>query len=605
MNAYLNYLLEASIGLCLFLLVYQVFLRKETSFRLNRIFLLIAIIASVTFPLLKLNPADSPVPSLNFSVEPAHSEELIYATDSTSTESYPALTTWEILAILYAAGLLVFFVVFIIRMRGMLKALKKSPAYSYNDTHIIELKNQDSPFSFFNYIFIGSTPPLTEKEKQQIIEHESIHAKLYHSVDIVLLNILGIVFWFNPIIRIYKKIFVQLHEFEADARAAENHDVDEYCRLLAKVALHSADYKLANHFSNSLTIKRIEMMRTLKHKIKNWKVIAVAMVIPVVFFVVSCQDQATESNGYPIKVQQAIDRLIASNPSADFIVVSPDGPNLNDFEGEHAKHLSYIDGQAVIETRSMLIIEIGKDENRHPINYVIYEYSAKKRSDLPSEDAWKTAGEVWEETLSRKDQSQVDGEPIFTAVEMSAEFPNGMDGLKNFLKANVRYPEEAKRKGIEGRVFIQFTVKKDGSLSDFTLIKGINQELDQEALRVMKLMPNWIPAKQNGREVNSRFVMPVVFGLSGSSSQSSIQIKEVTSSFQVEYSKKINGNKIIVSGTVTDSNDNPLPGANVIVVGGSTGVATDTEGNFELTVPAQTKRLEVSFKGFTTTALQL
>jgi TonB family protein len=414
---------------------------------------------------------------------------------------------------------------------------------------------------------------------------------------------LGIVFWFNPVIRIYKKIFVQLHEFEADARAAEKHDVDEYCSLLAKVALHSANYKLANHFSNSLTLKRIEMMRTLKQKIKSWKVIAVAMVIPVVFFVVSCQDQANESNAYPIKVQQAIDRLIASNPSADFIVVSPDGPNLKDFEGEHAKHLSYIDGQAVIESRSMLIIEIGKDENGNPINYAIYEYSAKKRSDLPSEDAWKTAGEVWEETLTRKDQSQLDGEPIFMAVEMSAEFPNGINAMNNFIKSNVRYPEGAKRIGLSGRVYIQFTVNKNGSLSDFTFIKGISKELDEEALRVMKLMPDWKPAMQNGKPVNSRFVLLIPFGSENSIPSEGIQ--EVTSSLQVEYSKKISGDKILVSGTVTDSNGNPLPGANVIIIGGSTGTSTDTEGNFKLTVPSNTKKLEVSFKGFSSTALQL
>jgi TonB family protein len=601
MNAYLNYLLEASIGLCLFLLVYQLFLRKETSFRLNRIFLLVAIVASVTFPLLKLNTADSPVPSLNFSVEPARTE-LVYTEDSTVPESYSTFTTWEILAGLYMTGLAIFLIVFIIRLTRMLKALKQA-AYTYNSHRIVELKSQDSPFSFFNYIFIGSTPPLTEKEKQQIIEHESIHAKLYHSLDILLLHALGIVFWFNPVIRIYKKIFVQLHEFEADARAAEKHDVDEYCSLLAKVALHSADFKLANHFSNSLTLKRIEMMRTLKQKIKSWKVIAVAMVIPVVFFVVSCQDQANESNAYPIKVQQAIDRLIASNPSADFIVVSPDGPNLKDFEGEHAKHLSYIDGQAVIESRSMLIIEIGKDENGNPINYAIYEYSAKKRSDLPSEDAWKTAGEVWEETLTRKDQSQLDGEPIFMAVEMSAEFPNGINAMNNFIKSNVRYPEGAKRIGLSGRVYIQFTVNKNGSLSDFTFIKGISKELDEEALRVMKLMPDWKPAMQNGKPVNSRFVLLIPFGSENSIPSEGIQ--EVTSSLQVEYSKKISGDKILVSGTVTDSNGNPLPGANVIIIGGSTGTSTDTEGNFKLTVPANTKKLEVSFKGFSSTALQL
>lgn len=616
MNAYLNYLLEASIGLCLFLLVYQLLLRKETSFRLNRIFLLVAIIASVTFPLLTVNTVDSPVPSLNLSVEP----ETVNFTPTPASEPMPepataALNTWQIIGIVYAAGLFVFLIVFVIRLTGMVKALKRSFKYTYRNHNIVELKGEHSPFSFFNYIFISSAPPLSEKEKQQIIEHEGIHARLYHSIDILLINALGILFWFNPVIRIYKKIFVQLHEFEADARAVEKHDVNEYCSLLARVALHSADYKLANHFSNSLTIKRIEMMRTLKQKIKSWKVVAAAAFLPILFFVVACQDQVyntttvAESHAYPVNVQQAIDRLKASNPNADFIVVPPSGPDPKDFEGKHAAHLTYINGQAVIESRSMLVIETGKDEKGNPINYTIYDYSATKRSDLPSEDPWKTAGEVWEETLSRKHQSDVSDEvweeTVFMAVEQSAEFPGGMDALWNFMNANVRYPKSAKRNGIKGRVFIQFTVSKDGSLSDFTFIKGISKELDEEALRVIKSMPNWKPAKQNGRAVNSRFVMPVMFGSESSAQSGSIYIEEVTSTFEVEYSKEIVGDKLVVSGVVKDSEGNSLPGANVIVPRTLQGIATDSEGKFKLTVPSTTERLEVSFKGFRTKPLHL
>jgi TonB family protein len=404
----------------------------------------------------------------------------------------------------------------------MVKALRRSSQYNFNEHHIVELKSQDSPFSFFNYIFIGNTPPLTEKEKRQIIEHESIHARLYHSIDIVLLNILGIVFWFNPIIRIYKKIFVQLHEFEADARAVEAHEVDDYCSLLAKVALHSADYKLANHFSNSLTIKRIEMMRTLKQKIKSWKVIAVAMVIPVVFFVVSCQDQfeapdmAKESKAYPAEVQKAIDRLVASNPAVEYIVASPDGPNLKDFEGKHAKHLSYIDGQAIIECEAALIIETGKDKNGNAIRYTIFTYNLTRNKTLPTSDQWKTAGDVYEETLGRGEQRPlIDGEPIFLAVEKQAVPPGGMDAFVSKLKQKLQYPSASKRDGIEGRVFIKFVVKKDGTLTNFEFIKGINKEIDLEALRLLKeqASQSWAPGMQNGKTVNSQFVMPIEFKL--------------------------------------------------------------------------------------------
>jgi len=510
MNAYLNYLLEASIGLCLFLLVYQVFLRKETSFRLNRFFLLIAILASVTFPLLKLNTADSPVPSLNFSVEPALTEELIYANDSALAESYPALTTWEILAILYAAGLGVFLIVFVIRLAGMLRALKRSSKYNFNEHHIVELKSQDSPFSFFNYIFIGSTPPLTEKEKQQIIEHESIHAKLYHSVDIVLLNILGIVFWFNPFVRIYKKIFVQLHEFEADARAVSTHDVDDYCSLLARVALYSADYKLANHFSNSLTIKRIEMMRTLKQKIKSWKVIAVAMVIPIVFFVVACQDQVEDEPQeqyierpieWPAAVTDALADLQKKHPN-DIFLVRP--PGFESFKlDENTKEqlvldvVTTSDGKNTYTADAITIINTGDKKAKGGKElWMIFQYK-----DNP-----KPTSELRE----------IDGRPVFKAVEQQAIPPGGLDAFLASLKQKIKYPASAKQAGIEGRVFIKFIVWSDGMVSGFQIMKGINKEIDEEALRVLKeqaAAKKWTPGMQKGGKVNSQYVIPIQFRL--------------------------------------------------------------------------------------------
>lgn len=520
MNVFLNYLVEASLGLCLFLLVYQVFLRKETSFRLNRIFLLVAIIASVTFPLLTFNTPDSPVPSLNFSVEQA--EELVYTDNVALAESNSTVSTWEILAILYATGLILFTIVFIVRLSRMFGTLRQAAAYTHNNHHIVELTSNDSPFSFFNYIFIGTTPPLTEKEKQQIIEHESIHARLYHSVDVVLLNLLGIVFWFNPVIRMYKRIFVQLHEFEADARAVATHEVDEYCSLLARVALHSADYKLANHFSNSLTLKRIEMMRTLKQKIKNWKIAAIAVIIPIVFFVVACQDQMEtsafvkeESGGYPVEVQRAIDRLKISDPEAEFIVVPPSGPNLKDFEGKHAKNLSYIDGQAIIESEAVLTIETGKDEKGNPVNYMIFAYNTDRGNALPTEDQWKTASQVYEETPSRVDESAlIGGEPVFSEVEKSALPKDGFVAFNQRLKNNLQYPAAARRAGLEGAVYIKVVVTKEGVLTGFEIVKGISKEIDLEALRLIKAeLKNWKPGMQNGKPVNSQLILPVLFKL--------------------------------------------------------------------------------------------
>jgi periplasmic protein TonB len=106
-----------------------------------------------------------------------------------------------------------------------------------------------------------------------------------------------------------------------------------------------------------------------------------------------------------------------------------------------------------------------------------------------------------------------DDDKIFYAVEQSAEFPGGLQAMMKFLQKNIKYPASAKRMGIEGRVFVKFIVDKEGGISNMEIVKGINADLDKEAMRVIKLMPPWKPGKQNGRAVKSQFVLPVYFKL--------------------------------------------------------------------------------------------
>lgn len=102
---------------------------------------------------------------------------------------------------------------------------------------------------------------------------------------------------------------------------------------------------------------------------------------------------------------------------------------------------------------------------------------------------------------------------IFYAVEQQAEFPGGIQAMMKFLQKNIKYPASAKRMGIEGKVFVKFIVDKEGGISNIEIMKGMNADLDKEAIRVIKLMPPWKPGKQNGRSVKSQFVLPVYFKL--------------------------------------------------------------------------------------------
>lgn len=102
---------------------------------------------------------------------------------------------------------------------------------------------------------------------------------------------------------------------------------------------------------------------------------------------------------------------------------------------------------------------------------------------------------------------------VFIVVEKEPEFSGGNAAMMKFLSDNIKYPVEAQEKKIQGRVIINFVVEKDGSLSDFKVVRGIDPLLDEEAIRVLKAMPNWQPGMQRGENVRVRFTLPVTFNL--------------------------------------------------------------------------------------------
>lgn len=104
-------------------------------------------------------------------------------------------------------------------------------------------------------------------------------------------------------------------------------------------------------------------------------------------------------------------------------------------------------------------------------------------------------------------------EEIFVAVEQQAEFPGGLPALMKWLSNNIRYPEAAQQNDIQGRVIVKFVVEKDGSIGAADIVKGVDKDLDREAIRVVKKMPKWQPGKNNGVAVRSYFTLPVVFKL--------------------------------------------------------------------------------------------
>lgn len=103
---------------------------------------------------------------------------------------------------------------------------------------------------------------------------------------------------------------------------------------------------------------------------------------------------------------------------------------------------------------------------------------------------------------------------VYTIVENMPEFPGGQDSLFKFLAKNIIYPKEAKEKGIQGKVYVNFTIEEDGSVNHVKIIRGVHPLLDNEAVRVIKLLPKWKPGTQRGKTVKVSYNLPITFNMS-------------------------------------------------------------------------------------------
>lgn len=505
MNAYLNYFIESNIGLVLFLAAYMLFLKNETDFKIKRLFLLMGILTSLLFPLLHFDFQGGAIPTLGRVLPPYLLPEIVITAEGQAIapeEQIASQTVWYYFQWLYMIGLFFFFIRFLIQFSNLIYTLRNPNTKKIGNLKIVEYAEEKPTFSFFNFIVLGRVNELSTTEKQNIIRHESVHVSQLHSFDILLINILKIFFWFNPLLKNYKKIFVQLHEFEADARAVENRDVNEYCNLLARVALESAGFKLANHFNNSLTLKRIEMMRTIKRKIKPWKMLVIASVIPLAFIVIACQDQITNEMteiaksstmalDIPQEVQEQYNMMVKMNPEKKFLLMETD-ENMKPKVDEMKAKIESLD-QAQIAHIKLITPTVEPTET--PRTFAIVEYTDR-------------VDEIG-------NNSKLDSD-VYTIVEETATPKGGMGEYYKHIGMNLKYPAQARRMGIEGKVFVEFVVQTDGSISDVKVKKGIGAGCDEEAMNVVKSSPAWTPGKNKGVAVKQRMIIPILFKLSPS-----------------------------------------------------------------------------------------
>jgi len=268
----MDYLLKASAVIALFFVCYKLFLQRETFFNHNRWFLITGLVLACIIPFIII-----PI-YVEYTPTPIQINTLSTVTEATFTPETP-FDYMQLLSGVYMVGVIILFVKLIIDLISLHKLMRSgTQTIQGKFTHIETTKNHP-PFSFFKWIVYNPTQFKTQ-ELQDIITHEKAHASHFHSIDIMLSQLVTILFWFNPIIWFYKKSIAQNLEFIADEKAQQHvTSTKDYQLLLLKTNASQLQSSITTNFYTSLIKKRIVMLQKSKSNPKN--IYKYALILPI------------------------------------------------------------------------------------------------------------------------------------------------------------------------------------------------------------------------------------------------------------------------------------------------------------------------------------
>ena len=292
----IHYIFQIIAFQLLFLIVYDLFLKKETFFTWNRIYLIGTTILSVVLPLVKLEFIKKSIPTEYILQLPA---VIIGESNSQNgLNTIGSIPVPDLIWQLWLLGVGISSIIFAYKYYQIRKLKKKGSKEFMGEIVVITLKDTDAAFSFFNTIFLGDM--LSENQKATIVLHEKTHVEQYHSIDLLLFEIFRIIFWFNPLIYVFQNRMVILQEYIADAYVAKNKNKKEYYLDLLSQVFNTHNSSFINPFFNhSLIKKRIIMLQ--KSKSKKSGLLKYLLILPIVSVLLIYTSCAQETNKEEVK----------------------------------------------------------------------------------------------------------------------------------------------------------------------------------------------------------------------------------------------------------------------------------------------------------------
>lgn len=571
METLIAYIIKVNIALIFFYLLYIVFLKKDTFFVFRRYFLLVAIVFSFVYPFATVSAWGNIIsfekPQKHITQvmveEPASAVVLADEVQVAEPVNKININWWQALLFTLSAGLVFFFARFIWQLASILRIKSKSIQKNIDGIRVFDLHDEITPFSFFGWIFIH-TDSHSDAEIKQILLHEQTHARQWHSADILLMELLCVFFWWNPIVWLMKRETGINLEYLAD-NGVLRHGVNsrDYQYHLLRLTYHQNVAQIVNNFNVSQLKQRITMMNKTKSPVQKLAKYLIALPLALLLVAgnsVYAQNQKgdeifTEVEKYPEFPggNQAFMKFLADGIKYPVKALENDeqGRVVSNFVVEKDGSISNIkvikgvtaalDTEAVRLLNSMPRWKPGEHRNQParvrftlPVVFRLEGENlapAKSPASPISADVHEK-GKMLDEVvvvaygkhntyippsppLPGRDNAESNGNELFIVVEVQPQYPGGNEAMKKFISENLQYPKIAQENGIQGRVITQFIVEKDGSLSDIQIVRGVDPSLDKEAVRLIGSMPAWIPGTQRGNKVRVKYTLPVTFRLSG------------------------------------------------------------------------------------------
>jgi TonB family protein len=403
--------------------------------------------------------------------------------------------------------------IFINKLIYLRLSLTGSENIKFGRLRIFLTQKQTPAWSFLNCMVIPALNPLPHRRKG-IIAHEMEHIRQWHSLDVLLAEILCCLFWFNPILWIFRRLIVQNHEYLADYHTKNFYqDLYHYKQHLFE-SLTGIQLPLVSTFTQKTLKNRLQMIHLSQNK-------PTGRLRPVLISLISLLMLGGSVLLFqkPLKAgistpQDTETSISAQYPGGHDALISFIKSNIRYPESARTKGLSgivYL--QFFVEADGSLgeVKVIKGFDNECDAEALRVLKLCKKWIPVMKEGK----GVKSSNTLPVKfalDSSEPVAE--FNQIKQHPSFPGGDQARIEYLQSNLKYPENAKKNKVQGTVYITFLVKRDGSISDVKILRGIGSGCDEEAVAAIKSMPKWNPGLNlQGEAVAVVYNMPIKFKL--------------------------------------------------------------------------------------------